>query len=350
MAEFLDFQKGEMSLWVITIVFEYIFSYYFIGRSLTRKDVSRNFNLAAGTMFLGIALTYSLRILNDYYDIFYQNNVLMLISNIPFVIGTLPVVLYLEKNILKKTRFLVSSLLIISSIIFVFMSIISNFEPSTIEFWVAPPTGIGLLVPSIIYLYLMIKSTGIVRRSSIFVCIGIILLAFPVLVFLGAPISPIIVPLASLVGCLFLAKGFFGYPVELRWQEKLKETYVISDTGICLYAFSFEKKIPLEDPDLIAGGFTGIQMLLSEIVRTNEPLQLIDYQNMKIMLHQTTNLVFVLILKEESNFLQYKLRLFSQEFQSLFNETLEQWNGNIDIFKPTRALIQRIFELSEKVI
>lgn len=348
MAEFLDYQRLELSLWVTTIVFEYIFSYYFIRQSLIRRDVPRKFNLAAGIMFLGIALTYSLRILNDYYDLFYENNVLMFISNIPFIVGTLPIVLYLEKNIIKKTKLVLSSLLIISSIIFIFISIISNFEPSAIEFWVAAPTAIGLLVPSISYLYLTIKSTGIVRTSSIFITFGIVLLSFPIYVFMGLSISPLIIPLASFVGCLFLAKGFFGNPVELKWQEKLQELYVIfSENGICLYAFSFEKNIPLEDSVLAAGGFTGIQLLLSEIIGTDEPLHLIDYQNKKVILDQSSNVLFVLILKEESNYLQYKLRVFSQEFQSLFHETLQQWNGMIDVFKPTRSLIQRIFELSE---
>ncbi len=350
LAQFLDIEKAEMSFWVITVVVEYIFAYYFLKRSLTRRDVPKSFNLAASLLFLGLAFTYTLRILNDYYELFYQNNVLMFISNIPFLLGTLPIVLYLEKNIIKKTRYIISSLLIISCGVFVVISIISNFDPSTIGFWAAVPTTIGMIVPSLSYLYIVIKSEAIVRISSIYICIGIILLAFPMIVFIGVPISPLFIPLASFIGCLFLAEGFFGYPIEIKWQDKLQEIYVISDTGICYYAYSFEKNLPLDDSDLIAGGFTGIRILLSEITRTSEPLHLIDYQNMKIMLQQTTDTVFVLIIKEESNFLQYKLRQFSQEFQSLFKDTLQHWNGNIEIFKPARSLIQRIFELKENVV
>ena len=124
-------------------------------------------------------------------------------------------------------------------------------------------------------------------------------------------------------------------------------TYVRNYTDVDdkIIARANEKNIPLDDSQLIAGGFSGIQILLSELVKTSESLQLIDYRDVKIMVEQGTNALFVLIIKEESSFLQYKLKLFAEEFQNHFEDLIEHWVGEIDVFTPTRALIQRIFEL-----
>ena len=83
------------------------------------------------------------------------------------------------------------------------------------------------------------------------------------------------------------------------------------------------------------------------MVKTDENLQLIDYQNVKIMLEQKNNIYFVLIIKEESNFIQYKLKAFSDEFISFYKEILLCWQGEMEYFVPTRKLIQTVFELDE---
>jgi hypothetical protein len=57
--------------------------------------------------------------------------------------------------------------------------------------------------------------------------------------------------------------------------------------------------------------------------------------------------MIVLIIKNESSFLHYKLKLFTEEFQNFFNDILINWTGEMEVFWPTRALIQRIFELEE---
>jgi hypothetical protein len=145
-----------------------------------------------------------------------------------------------------------------------------------------------------------------------------------------------------LIGYGFAAFSTF---TDLQWKEKLRELFVISKGGICLYAFSFEKNLPLENSDLLAGGFSGIQALLAEIVKTKESLHLIDYQTVKILLTQSAEAMFVLVIKEESTFLQYKLQLFSDEFQTFFKDSLPRWKGEMDIFKPTITLVQRVFEL-----
>lgn len=83
------------------------------------------------------------------------------------------------------------------------------------------------------------------------------------------------------------------------------------------------------------------------MVQTTESLQLIDYQNVKIMLDQKENISFVLVLKKESTFLRYKLNLFADEFKKFFDETLKEWSGDTQLFNPTKALIEKNFEVDE---
>lgn len=80
-------------------------------------------------------------------------------------------------------------------------------------------------------------------------------------------------------------------------------------------------------------------------MQTSEILQFIDYEDVKIMIEQGQNTSFVLILKEESSFLKYKLRAFSEEFHKFFETILLNWKGDIEVFNPTETLIQEIFEL-----
>jgi hypothetical protein len=154
-----------------------------------------------------------------------------------------------------------------------------------------------------------------------------------------------------IIGLCLIGYGFVAFSTftDLRWKDKLREVFVISRNGTCLYAFSFEQNLPIEDSDLVAGGFSGIQMLLSEMVKTTESLQLIDYQNVKIMIEQKAAIMYVLIIKAESKFLQFKLKTFAEEFQNFFKDTLATWKGEIHVFYPTRVLIEKVFELVKKI-
>ena len=151
-----------------------------------------------------------------------------------------------------------------------------------------------------------------------------------------------------ILGCLIVGYGLnvFTTFTDLKWKEKLREMLVITDHGICLYAYSFEKKVALEDTDLVAGGLSGINTLLAEIIKTDERLQLFEYQNLKVLIEKGKGVMFILIIKERSTFIPHKLELFANEFQIFFKEILEKWHGETSVFSPTKFLVQRIFEES----
>jgi hypothetical protein len=216
-----------------------------------------------------------------------------------------------------------------------------------------------LALPAIFLLTLMwyftfLKPTsGFLRRRMIFALIGVYIVIIGLL-GRNEDISDLIGPyiysigtLMTIVGLSLIGYGFFAFSTftDIKWKDKLRELFVIADNGVCLYAYSFEKNVSVEDSDLIAGGFSGIETLLSEIVKTKETMQLIDYKNAKIMINHESIAMFVLIIKEESSFLRYKLKVFSEEFKKFFEDIFQHWMGKIAYFKPTRTIIQRVFEL-----
>ncbi|MHA1278475.1 MAG: hypothetical protein ACTSQI_13245 [Candidatus Helarchaeota archaeon] len=89
--------------------------------------------------------------------------------------------------------------------------------------WVLPPFGIELVILGGGYLYLILKSSGNVRRSAILIIVGIsIILCFwyihgtigpsgPYIIPEVAEYLAIISPIAIIIGGIIAAKGFFGY-------------------------------------------------------------------------------------------------------------------------------------------
>lgn len=211
-----------------------------------------------------------------------------------------------------------------------------------------------------LYLVFIKPTSGYIRQRMLitfvgfgFWLVGLLVRFYPTFVSLY-PIPSVTNLTLHMIGMIFIiisilmvSYGFSAFETftDLNWKEKLRELYVISGSGICMYAYSFEKNQPLADADLLAGGFSGIQLLLSEMVKTTESLQLIDYQNVKIMVEQTADIIFVLIITEESSFLPYKLKLFSEEFHTFFKDILQHWIGELNAFQPSKTLIQRIFEI-----
>lgn len=255
---------------------------------------------------------------------------------------------FLFEYVFKKTRYIITAYLIVCAILIAFLKDLETLNTFTLY-----TSGPMFLIIPVFLFYIFIKPTsGFLRRRILLATLGIVMVGIGIFFrfsFLSESLGGYIYPLGTMVAiiglCLF-GYGFAAFSTftDLNWKEKLREIFVVTSAGVCVYAYSFEKNRSIEDSDLIAGGFSGIQSLLSEIVQTHETLQLIDYQNVKIMIEPGVNFVFILIIKEESSFLRYKLKLFTQEFSEFFKDVLPIWNNNIDIFKPTGTLIQKIFE------
>jgi hypothetical protein len=223
MGELSDFQKLEFSLWIAVFVLLIILTYYFLRRGFNKEDIPKTFNKAAGIIFFGLAMMRLFSILYDFSDLFHQNSIILFLGNAFLFLGALPLVMYMEKNVIKKTKYILTLIALILFGIYIYIGISSEYDRIILYYWSVPPFGVELFILAIGYFYLIIKSSGLVRKSTILIVIGVaLLITFWVLHGVYGPNGQepipivqdylaIISPVAVICGSLIAAKGFFGY-------------------------------------------------------------------------------------------------------------------------------------------
>ena len=260
---------------------------------------------------------------------------------------TYTLVAFLVEFTLKKTKYLITFYLIVCLIA---LSIFNSHD-DLVFYPTLLAIPLFILIIPMWYLTFLKPLSGLLKRRMIIALIGFVLLTLSnvgrneeivnIFGFYFYSVATVFQILSiSLMAYGFIALSSFS---DIRWKEKLRELFVISNSGICLYAYSFDKNQIIEDSDLIAGGFSGFRIFLAEMVKTTENLQLIDYQNLKIIMDQAKDAMIVLILKDSSSFLREKLRWFTQEFNFFFYDAFQNWQGDIGIFKPVSGIIRRVF-------
>lgn len=147
-------------------------------------------------------------------------------------------------------------------------------------------------------------------------------------------------------GLVIAIIGLYNLPSfgEFDWKEKIKDLYIINNNGVLVYHHSFSAmKFSPDQEDLIAGGFIGIKTLVAEMTASNQKLQVIDHQDVKIFFEYGRFVTCAIICQEELKTIRYKLKEFITEFEDLFIDSLQSWKGEVAMFRPTKSLINKVF-------
>ncbi|MFX1449482.1 MAG: hypothetical protein ACFFCM_01485 [Promethearchaeota archaeon] len=327
---------------------------FFLNKLLKIRKTTKEVLPFLGMVFLFLFTSVALYIVSwfDYYrweayqiiHELYSMHVILMLSGIAGLS-------FLLEYVFKKTKYLMTIYIITGITITPFFKYAQNLETFTSIY------DLPLLIILPIWYFVFIRPTsGFLKRRMLIALSGVLTILVGLSFryeFMKVMFGRYIYSIGTILvifGLVLVGYGFSAFKTitDLNWKKKLRELLVISESGVCLYAFSFEKNMTLEDYELIAGFFSSIQLLLSEMIKTSESLQFIEYQNLKIILEQSKDIIFVLIVNEESIFLPYKLKLFSESFQNFFKEILPHWSGDVSVFLPTRTLINEIFELAVK--
>jgi hypothetical protein len=260
-------------------------------------------------------------------------------------------IVFVMEYVSKKTKYLVSLYLFLGLFPNLF---IHNYELENLILIIVGLPAIALLIP--LYYLTFLKSTkGPLRKRLIIAFLGIMFIIFANLMrsssiesSLGTENFLIVYCIGTMVmiaGIILVGFGFSGFSTftDIMWKEKLRELYVITGNGNCLYAYSFDKKEKINDNELVGSGLMGIQAMLGEMVKTKENLHHIEYKNLIILLEQRNNLSSILVLNAQSSFLQFKLKEFLDMFSEFFEDTLKIENPNSILFSPTKGLIEKSF-------
>lgn len=243
----------------------FILFLYFLNKILhirgSQREVLPFLGIAFVFLLAGIAfITVSLY---DYFLWEYNFPILPLYKAYNmFLIGCFLALLILEEYVLKKTRYVLSGFLTLGIII-----IIISFNYEQVQLFSTIFFGLGILIALPINYFIFIKPTsGFMRRRMLLALTGFLTIAIGLLMrnsnivgLLGGHIYSI-GNFVAIIGVCLIGYGFsaFSTLTDLKWKDKLREILIINQAGICLYAFSFEQNLRLEDTDLVAGGFSGI--------------------------------------------------------------------------------------------
>ncbi|MFX1450599.1 MAG: hypothetical protein ACFFCM_07145, partial [Promethearchaeota archaeon] len=112
----------------------------------------------------------------------------------------------------------------------------------------------------------------------------------------------------------------------------------------CIYEHSFKAEKDIE-PQLVAGGITGISALVSEVTRSKTKIKIIEQEEMNILLEHGKYVSIALMTEENLITLQNKLTNLISEVEDFYQEELENYSGNLAIFSKIGKFVQRIFEI-----
>lgn len=362
----------EIVLWVIVVIVIYQLGYYFLKRYREGPVESKPFNFGMCLFMFAfatarlienmrgyyIAFEYSL----GYYDVVLTNfqitgiNLVMRLSYYIIAWFGLAVISYIiEKNILSELGYNVRHYFTILAIIAGTLSILLYFN----MVWIFPAMIIAVFMyfGSTIgfFFFFGLRSEAKLRNS--FLCVAIGFLFCVIGIFASLPESYYVIgdfimsievfahlgaPFVLISGLIIVSKGF---QLELfKWYQKIQHLYVIMPSGICIYNYNF-KSIE-QDQDLAASALTGISAIIQEITKSETRLKTIQQEQAILLLEYGENVTVALQTEENLSVLRNKLKIFTAEFETFFEDVFPIWIGDTNAFLPGKVLVDRIFSLS----
>lgn len=138
---------------------------------------------------------------------------------------------------------------------------------------------------------------------------------------------------------------------EKKWADSLRTIIIFNKNGICLYNYSFEQKDVFKgeadetefDEDLIAGAFSGVITIISEITHTKRQIRQIQKEEATLIFTYGKFHIVALIASMDLPVLFKKIDEFSRDFEDKFSKELKNFKGNVSHFEPTKFLIIKYF-------
>jgi hypothetical protein len=248
----------------------------------------------------------------------------------------------------------------------IIVGIISVFISQDISKFIFNFYLIALLIFGITFFKKLIQlSTGIVRKNVV-----IFTISFFTLVIFGMMSSPsryedlslmgiditlwaFIGRIVQIVSFIIIAAVLFKLPIffEVNWKENLIQIYIIlRGAGLTFFHNKFQEASMDEenrrgmDEELVGGGMVGIAAMLKEISQSTEELKTIDHVDQKIILEHSEYFFIALNVKEVMLIYWTKLYQLKNIIETYFNDFLENWTGDLDVFKPLGNYVKEIFQ------
>ncbi|MFX1450026.1 MAG: hypothetical protein ACFFCM_04225 [Promethearchaeota archaeon] len=342
---------------LIEIAFILLFAIFFFMKIREKEETRNQKEIYLGTAIFLICYVFSdIFFLFAYYgkiyyvtSFFYQSWKIAIIFGIS---GTIFFIFTIEKNIGIIKRLNTKFAFTFISLSILITTMIINVESSRILAYLSLPFVFLLVL--LFHFYIYLKAPHEYKRDLFLSFLGffIFLASYTLPTEISQSILPL--PMATLIvissTCVIFGIGIYTLKIppnaELEWHQKIIALFIIhAQKGINLYDYSFGPAI--EESELIAGGLIGISSIIQEMTKSNTKLRVIKQEQANIILEHGESIVIALISKEDLQILRKKLNSLINKFESLFREQIQDWTGDVSIFRPTKALIEETFETSK---
>lgn len=182
--------------------------------------------------------------------------------------------------------------------------------------------------------------------------------------FIGRILLWIILAVAALVSVVLIYKYAVAKPRKAKRVKKLQKIankfkdianlqfIMVIHKGVGMPVFNFPISESEFDPELVGGFFTAIGAFESEIAKKEENVFVsagfeLSYSKYKILV-MNGDLIQVALMTETtaSENIRNNLREFIQRFEKVYRIELDEFKGNVNVFKAARGLVRDTFNLN----
>jgi hypothetical protein len=375
------FSEGLLVSYFLILVFALELAVFFIVQKATRKERSPTWIITFSVTMFAFGGVYLMRALNDLVfggapavtDSLYQAD-FIIISASGVVIG------FMMRNFFKNGKNVIK-LLSIAVILLGLVALVLNTYSVFVPWeYVLVPVALAssLLIPVASFpIYVLLELAK--RDDSGYKKIFILILLGIVLNFVGLafnfqrvqtilidtfstayPAFKITVLVIIIAGLAMITFGFFYIPPvdDFFWVNQLVALYVLDKTKrTAIFKKMYDQKVvdgfSYGGKQTTGGGATegafvsgigGITEMLSETAAADgEKVELIDQGVVKLLLSYQGDLIFMLLVKQATPVLNYKLRSFKDDFLLFFGDMITRFADKPEKFLPAESIATRIF-------
>jgi CRISPR/Cas system-associated endoribonuclease Cas2 len=359
-------------LCTVTIICGLHISFQFIKNYFRSNDTVKGNKMHAAwaSLFFGYSTLSMSFVASDFFSTdLHQRDVFLQIGYLCLTTGAFLFIYYSEKLKIINTRriftivftllYVVLCGLIVTSQVVYFGGDVAGFESimdftqySTYSFFV-PVVALFLTYCVRInrILPLKLKKFAILMAVSLFAfTIGFLATTDSVIRNLGIGVySYFLGVLIQICALGVLAYTFLKLPSwrELEWREAIRSIFVIYRGGMMLFNYDFkesDEKARKMNPLLVAGALEMAKSVLTGMMQT-ETVKVLDLQDKKVIFEQGDKVMVSLITDQYYESLAMLTHEFVVQFERFFASVLPSWQGDVDVFAPTKALVSKIFDI-----
>ncbi|MFX1275360.1 MAG: hypothetical protein ACFFBP_05685 [Promethearchaeota archaeon] len=147
------------------------------------------------------------------------------------------------------------------------------------------------------------------------------------------------------IGILFIAVAFLQASKEpwLLQRHRAHFLIVYSKDGIQLFSKVFNKKLSDDKTLLLAGGFSAITSIFKEATETTGSIKSILLEDKELRIINKKNFICAILVDFSTQASEIAHEHFADEFETMFKEDLEDFNGEVSKFDVADIIVVKYF-------